>query len=115
MYQDTKVYTVNIWRDEIRSTTDKYNINIDVNTSQFISYIRGKQLSFNEIYLDHFRTPTHYGCEKFTNDFMSNIVKMVEMGALIPLNKDNPARVYLPFTPSFSIWHIVIMTSEEIL
>jgi len=103
-YQSTRVYNMNSLRDKIGSTIDDYNINLDVNDELMIRYLKRKKLYFNEIYLDHFRMPTHH-VEIISDGFLSNIVDMVKMGALRHLDKGNPAVVYLPFSPS--MFHMV--------
>ena len=111
VYPETRVYTATILRDEIRSSTDEFNINFDVTTRQFISFIKEKNLFFNEIYIDHFRMPAQYCNEKFSQNLMSNFMAMADIGALRSFNEDKCAVIYLPFTAHF--FHMIHGNGEH--
>ena len=65
-YKNTLVYTINILEDNIRSISDEYNLNFDVTTSRFISFLKGKILVFYELDIDHFRMLAQYCKERFS-------------------------------------------------
>ena len=111
VYPETRVYTANILRDQIRSSADEFNINFDVTTRQFISFIKEKNLFLMRYILIISEFLCSMAMKRFSNNLMSNVVVMVHIGVLRPLNENIPAVIYLQFTPNF--FNIVYCRGEH--
>ena len=100
-------HNINIY--SVTKTTEKYyenqnnnksHLNIDWNTSDFISDIKNQDLNFQEMYVNNYGITAPLLMKTFGEGFFKNIVNIAKENILISSDDAN-GTIYLPFTPSF--------------